>query len=138
MQQKNNMRHATHDTRAMRHLTRKRWVRHPNRKKTIFLRAVGVGGKRSKIEFERSEPNARMRAMSTSATTGVSWTRARGRAGGRSGRTSAFACMSCSAYNTIPDSRWSEREAKLAVRREPRARERGLRRATLTVGGDAV
>ena len=46
--------------------------------------------------------------------------------------------MSGWAYNTIPDSRWSEREAKLAVRREPRARERGLRFATLTVGGDAV
>ena len=46
--------------------------------------------------------------------------------------------MSGSACDTIPDSRWSEREAKLAVRREPRARERDLHRATLTVGGDAV
>jgi hypothetical protein len=90
------------------------------RKPSIFLRAVGVGGKRATIEVERSAPNARVRAMSPSAATGVSWIRARGRAGGRSGRTSV-------ACNTIPDLRLSEREAKLAVRREPRARERGLR-----------
>ena len=123
--------HATSDTQAVGPPPKPK-------KKSIFLRAVGVGGKRATIELERSAPNARVRAMSASAATDVSWIRARGRAGGRSGRTSAFACMSGSAYNTIPDSRWSEREAKLAVRREPRARERGLRRATLTVGGDAV
>jgi hypothetical protein len=72
-----------------------------------------------------------MRAMSTSATTGASWIRARGLAGGRSGRTSAFAARSCSACTTIPDLRRSEREAKLAVRRKPRARECGLRRPAL-------
>ena len=35
----------------------------------------GQGGATT-IEFERSEPNARVRAMRTSATTGVSWIRA--------------------------------------------------------------
>jgi hypothetical protein len=71
-------------TRVMQHGTRKRGS--ATKPKQIFiLRAVGAGGKRSTIEFERSEPNARMREMSTSATTGVSWIRAMARAGGRRG-----------------------------------------------------
>ena len=41
-------------------------------KKRMFLRATGVGGKRSTIESERNSPNARVRTMSTSATTDVS------------------------------------------------------------------
>jgi hypothetical protein len=67
-----------------------------------------------------------MHAMSSSATTDVSWIRAQGRAGGRSGRTSATAGLRCPACDTIPDLRRSEHEAKLAVRRKPSARERGL------------
>jgi hypothetical protein len=109
-----------------------------NRKNSIFLRAVGVGGQRSTIEVERSAPNARVRAMSASAATHVSWIRARGRAGGRSGRASAFAAVSCSACDTIPDLRLSGHEAELAVRRELRPRERGVGRNPLTVSGNVL
>ena len=50
------------------------------RKRSIFLRAVGVGGKRSTTESERNAPNARVHTMRTSATTDVSRVRAWARA----------------------------------------------------------
>ena len=67
-----------------------RAVQHPTRgtgppqtrKRSIFPRAVGVGGARSTPESERTEPNARVRTMRTSATTDVSRVRARARADG--------------------------------------------------------
>jgi hypothetical protein len=62
-----------------------RAVQHPTRsagppqtrKRSIFVRATGVGGERSTIASERNAPNARVRTMRTSPTTDVSWVRAR-------------------------------------------------------------
>ncbi len=95
---------------------------------------VGVCGKRSTFDFEQS-------AECTHACdeyfghNGRTWIRARG---GQSGRTSAFEWMSCSAWTATPDLRLSEREAKLAVRRELRARKRRVRPAPPSVGDNAV
>ena len=101
-----------------------------NREKNrMFLRATGVGGKRSTIESERNSPNARVRTMSTSATTDVSHVRARARpgtAGGDAPRPSPESAVRPG--NTTPDWRRSGRKAELAVRRELRARVRGTRR----------
>jgi hypothetical protein len=66
--------------RAMQHPTRSAGVRHKSEKRSMFPRAVGVGGKRSTIESERNAPNARVRTMRTSATTDVSRVHARARA----------------------------------------------------------
>ncbi len=52
------------------------------RKRSMFLRAVGVGGERSTTESERNAPNARVRTMRTSPTTDVSQVRAWARADG--------------------------------------------------------
>ncbi len=94
----------------------------------MFPRATGVGGKRSTIESERNSPNARARTMRTSATTDVSRLRARarpGRAGGDAPRPSPESAVRPG--HTTADWRRSGRKAELAVRRELRSRERGMR-----------
>ena len=97
----------------------------------MFLRAVGVGGKRSTTESERNAPNARVRTMRTSATTDVSQVRARarpGRDGGDAPRPSPESAVRPA--NTTPDWRRSGRKAELAVRRELSPRVRGMRSAS--------
>ena len=71
--------HATHGTRCATPDSQ-RGCPPQTRKRSIFLRAVGVGGERSTTESERNAPNARVRTMRTSATTDVSRVRARARA----------------------------------------------------------
>jgi hypothetical protein len=108
-------------------------------KNRMFLRAVGLGGKRSTIASERNSPNARVRTMSTSATTDVSHVRARARpgtAGGDAPRPSPESAVRPG--NTTPDWRRSGRKAKLAVRRELRARVRGTGAVPLTVRRNAL
>ena len=65
--------------RAVQHPTRSAGVRHKPEKRSIFLRAVGVGSKRSTTESERNAPNARVRSMRTSPKTHVSRMRAQAR-----------------------------------------------------------
>ena len=101
-------------------------------KNRMFLRATGVGGERSTIESERNSPNARVRTMSTSATTDVSRVHGTAFVGatGQSRRDAPRPSPESAVRpgNTTPDWRRSGRKAELAVRRELRARVRGTRR----------
>ena len=107
-------------------------ARHKPGKKRMSPRATGVGGKRSTIEPERNSPNARVRTMSTSATTDVSRVHGTAFVGatGQSRRDAPRPSPESAVRpgNTTPDWRRSGRKAELAVRRELRARERGRRR----------
>ncbi len=73
-----------HATSGMHHVPSAMWLGGPPQtgKNRMFLRATGVGGKRSTTESERNSPNARVRTMRTSATTDVLRMRAWARAGG--------------------------------------------------------
>ena len=99
--------------------------------KTKSPGATGVGGKRSTIESERNSPNARVRTMSTSATTDVSRVHGTAFVGatGQSRRDAPRPSPESAVRpgNTTPDWRRSGRKAELAVRRELRARVRGMR-----------
>jgi hypothetical protein len=89
--------HATHGTRRATPDSQ-RGCPPQTRKRSIFLRAVGVGGERSTIESERNSRNARVRTMRTSPTTDVSRVRARRERAQPAGRASAFARISGSAW----------------------------------------
>jgi hypothetical protein len=100
------------------------------RKRTMFLRAVGVGGKRSTTESERNAPNARVRSMRTSPKTQVSRVACVGAAGlSRRDAPRPSPESAVRPANTTRDWRRSGRKAELAVRRELRAHVRGTRRA---------
>jgi hypothetical protein len=116
-----------HAPRAVSHVAR--GSAKTEKKNRKFLRATGDGGKRSTIESERNSPNARVRTMRSSPTTDVSRVRALSQprsAGGDAPRPSPESAVRTT--NSTPDWRRSGRKAELAVRRELRARVRGMRR----------
>jgi hypothetical protein len=122
-----------HATSGMHHVPSLMWLGGPQQtgKKRMFPRAFRDCGKRSTIKSERNSPNARVRTMSTSATTDVS--RVHGTAfvgaNGQSRRDAPRPSPESAVRpgNTTPDWRRSGRKAELAVRRELRARVRGMR-----------